>query len=139
MTVTSSQQAVIRNVLNLFLGSPYFPSLVPVARRAGAVPVYIDAGGALLIRHDAEVLYVHSNQAWDESATWETCMDEEWRATAFLHASRRFPELEFLFPKRPANAPTCCPCSGSGVVSIAGRNLGCGVCHGLGWKSERTS
>lgn len=51
---------------------------LPVLARAfGALPVYADIGGALLIRPSGEVLFVHSNQAWDAAAEVEVTKAEE--------------------------------------------------------------
>lgn len=67
---------------------------LPVLARAfNALPVYADIGGALLVRPSGEVLFVHSNQAWDASAVVEVERREKWVGEAYSACARRFPSL----------------------------------------------
>jgi hypothetical protein len=53
----------------------------------------------------------------------------EW-VSALSEGARRYPELQSLFPIRPANAVTC-GCGGHPLFET--RKLICPVCGGLGW------
>jgi hypothetical protein len=88
-----------------------------VANRFGALAVYGDIGGALMIQPDGLVL----SAGWDDEQAVPA--KGGWRLIALAAASYRFPELSSLAPKRPATARTCWKCSDSG----------CGTCFGMGW------
>jgi hypothetical protein len=64
-----------------------------LARKFRALPVYADIGGALLIRPNGEVLLVHSDQIWDETAQSEVETDKQWLLVAYTSCAQRFPSL----------------------------------------------
>jgi hypothetical protein len=88
-----------------------------MATRFGALGVYGDIGGALMIRKDGSVLYAN----WDEEQAEPA--KEGWRVIALAAASYRFPELSALAPERPATARPCWKCG----------DAGCDYCFGMGW------
>lgn len=98
--------------------------LAIVAEKAKALPVYVDMGGALLISEEGNVL-----QYDDERGELGPLDDRLWFRVALVTAARRFPELRVLFPEKPADAPECGMCGGSGLIS----GLQCGKCAGTGW------
>jgi hypothetical protein len=91
----------IRAVLAAYLSAPSLigailennEDLPVLARTLGALPVYADIGGALLLRPSGEVLFVHSNQVWDASAEVKVERREEWIGEAYSSCARRFPSL----------------------------------------------
>jgi hypothetical protein len=97
-----------------------------VAAASGALPLYADMGGFLVIRDDGEILRYDP-----ETATTKPEEDERWRLVARSAAADRFPELESLRPQRPSASRTCSACAGAGRV-LEG-TVRCGMCFGLGW------
>jgi hypothetical protein len=90
----------------------------PFATRFGALVVYGDLGGALMVRPDGSVLAA----GWDD--TEASVPSEGWCLIALAAAAFHFPELADLAPERPATARPCPMCGGPG----------CKTCYGLGWK-----
>jgi hypothetical protein len=94
----SQAEAKIRAALAEYLKDPtkvaLDPELVVLARALGALPVYADMGGALLVRPAGEVLVVHSNQEWTEKAEYEVVVDPEWIAHSYECCVRHFPQLQ---------------------------------------------
>jgi len=88
-----------------------------IATRFGALGVYGDIGGALMVRPDGSVL----SMGWDEEQA--SAAPDGWRIIALAAASYRFPELFDLAPERPPTARPCWKCEGSG----------CEYCFGMGW------
>jgi hypothetical protein len=88
-----------------------------IAVRFGALSVYCDIGGALMVRPDGSVL----TMGWDDEQP--TVVSEEWRIIGLAAASYHFPDLAELAPARPATAQPCWRCNGPG----------CESCFGLGW------
>ena len=93
----SDVQSEIRAVLAEYLRDPtalgLTTDLAVLAREFDALPVYADMGGALLIRANGEVLSVHSNQAWDETAEFEVEASAERLRTAWQSCAQRYPAL----------------------------------------------
>jgi hypothetical protein len=101
-----------------------------LARRFGALPLYGDMGGALLLRPDGEVLVVE----WEAEANARPA-DRGGRLLCLAVAADTFPELRPLLPPRPAAAVSCPACNALGRLRLTGINhpLWCGECSGLGW------
>jgi hypothetical protein len=96
--VPSSEAATaIRSAFRSYLEDPaalgLTTDLAVLAEALDALPVYADIGGAILIRPSGEVLLVHSNQAWDATASHEVQSDPYWRRVAFDSCVERFPLL----------------------------------------------
>jgi hypothetical protein len=98
-----------------------------LARRFGALPVYGDIGGALLVATDGRVW----SCGWDAEKAEPA--DEQSRLLALIVCVESLPELGRLLPARPKAAPDCPLCRGAGVIDLAGIHLRCGHCAGLGW------
>jgi hypothetical protein len=88
-----------------------------VAIRYGALGVYGDIGGALMVRPDGSVL----GAGWDDDQA--TAATEGWRIIGLAAASYWFPDLAALTPERPTNARICWKCGGPG----------CRHCFNMGW------
>jgi hypothetical protein len=99
------------------------------AALTGALPVYEDRGGMLLIAPDLNVLYFDP----DTGETGEVT-EEFWRVVARVSAARKFAELRHLRPEMPPNGSPCDRCGGSGEVFP---RVGCGACAGTGWLQDR--
>jgi hypothetical protein len=88
-----------------------------LAKRFGALGVYSDIGGALMLRPDGSILGV----VWDDEMA--SVPQAGWKIIGLAAASYFFPELAVLAPERPAAAWPCLWCSG----------IGCASCFGMGW------
>jgi hypothetical protein len=91
------------------------------------VRIYADIGGAAFIRPDGSLIF----EAWDSGPYKEQAPGL--RTLALVVGSREHPELRELLPSRPAAAPDCELCGGTGRLTRLG-DLNCGSCFGLGWK-----
>ena len=99
------------------------------ARRFGALPVYSDVGGTLLLTPTGQVLLLGEDV--DLNVPPEAPPD--WCLVAKIAAVEKFPELSLLLPTRPDAAPNCPVCDGTGrLLEMQAR---CGTCLGLGWVS----
>jgi hypothetical protein len=72
--------------------------LAVLAQAHGALPVYADLGGALLIRCTGEVLSVHSNQEWTAASEWSVVTEAQWLEVAYVACERRYPTLREFLP-----------------------------------------
>lgn len=102
-----------------------------VAERKQAFVIYADLGGAALLDLDGRVWMF----AWDGEAAWED--SAKWRLLALVIGAERFPELKELLPVRPALAPDCSSCQGTGTFAHL-RKVKCWECAGLGWLSDES-
>jgi hypothetical protein len=90
----------------------------------GALPVYCDMGGCLLIRPDSSIFLFD----WEHQAAAPE-RDPKWLRMAAVRVARRYPALAVLAPQRPADARACSACSGTGLLM----GVTCGECVGTGW------
>jgi hypothetical protein len=129
---TPDQRALIRSLVERWLASPVRSDLINAVRVSGALPVYSDMGGTLLLRPDGEILSLGSDSE-DGEPQVET--DFGWRITAVVVGAEQYPELRPLLPIRPSGTEDCKACAGVGRVRIGGtdRHILCGRRHGLGW------
>jgi hypothetical protein len=99
------------------------------AREHRALPVSFDMGGVLSMRPDGSVVGV----AWDDPRR-SACEKTSCAAhlAALIGASRTYPALEALAPKRPEGAPSCSCCASTDSRPAAKR--GCELCWYLGWR-----
>jgi hypothetical protein len=132
MELPAHVPALLDRRIEAYLNGPPH-ELKEAARPHRALPVYVDADGALFLTSDGAVLFKKGNAA-DAVLTPET--STEWQIVARLAAAERFPELKDLIPARPASAVTCPECDGCGRV--LNNMIRCGVCYGLGWEQPRT-
>lgn len=117
-------QATIRRLVDEALKSPRDSVTFEVAHVTAALPVLLGIGGALSLTPEGKVL------SYDYEARTTTAADERATKRALLHASRRFPDLKNLAPKRPSSSEACDACNGSGILISRSE---CGKCAGLGW------
>jgi hypothetical protein len=129
---TPDLKTLIRSLVERWLDSPDRPDLTETVRASGALPVYSDVGGTLLLRPNGEILFLDAVTGDDEPQL-ET--DQGWRITAVVVGAERYPELRPLLPIRPAVAEKCDACAGQGRIRVAEISHGflCGTCRGLGW------
>ena len=95
-----------------------------VAEATGALPVHVDMGGALVITAEGDVVQ------YDLETGATVRPNEDWKVLALAKASRRFPELKELAPKKPPNAIQCPSCAGTGTMP---GNTDCATCWATGW------
>jgi hypothetical protein len=130
--------SVLRNVIQVlvdrWLASPSHLDLVEAVRASGALPVYVDMGGALLLRPDGEILCLPDGASIEALAVEP---DPGWRLTAVAVGAEIYPELKPLLPARPLLTEDCKWCHGRGRIRISEsdhrRGPICGKCYGLGW------
>jgi hypothetical protein len=96
---------------------PYGSPAEDVATRFGALVVYSDLGGVLMLCPDGSIMSL----GWDDEEPSEP--SDGWRILGLAAAAYRFPELAELAPERPATAAPCRACGGPG----------CQACFGMGW------
>ncbi len=124
-------RSVIQHLIQRWFDSPTHLELVDAVRTSGALPVYADMGGALLLRPDGEILCF----PWDSLGEPARESDPGWRITAVVVGTEKYPELRPLLPVRPVGTPDCQWCAGSGRIRIgeSGRDRGpiCG--HATAW------
>jgi hypothetical protein len=116
------------------LGTETWPDRA--GREHGAIPLWADIGGAILLRPDGTVLELEWDQP-SEHAPRELDAPS-WRV-ALVTGAERYPWLAALLPQRPANAETCPDCEGKGRrdyndPETRGR-VYCASCDGLGWRA----
>jgi hypothetical protein len=107
---------------------------IAAARRA--LPLYTDIGGASLLSTDGEVW----DFPWDAEQAEQVTGRE--RMLALVIGAERFPELKELLPVRPASAPDCPECEGTGKFGLSGSSgqvMRCPDCAGLGWLQKEFS
>lgn len=109
-----------------------------LAQHLGALPIYADLGGYILLRPDGELLFVDIDQDPQDVRVMTTSIEPRWRTLALVVGSEKYPELRELLPVRPNGAQDCRTCGGRGRVDPTPevRGLWCGECHGLGWVSD---
>jgi hypothetical protein len=129
---TPDLRTLIRSLVERWLASPDRTDLTGAVRVSGALPVYSDMGGTLLLRPDGEILFL-DNESEDDEPQIET--DFGWRTTAVVVGVEKYPELRPLLPIRPPGTEDCEACAGHGRVRVAetDHRFLCGRCHGLGW------
>jgi hypothetical protein len=130
---TPDLRSVIEVLVTRWLASPTHLDLVAAVRESGALPVYVDVGGALLLRPDCEILLLPS----DSIETPVIEFDPRWRLTAIVVGAEKYPELKPLLPARPTGIGDCEWCDGRGRIRLGDskhrRGPICGRCYGLGW------
>jgi hypothetical protein len=100
-----------------------------VVRQTGALPLYGDLGGIILLTSSGKlILYENADGKVGE------LHDESWQKTALVVLARDYPELAELGPVRPDHASDCPCCHGAGRVTKF--RIICGECGGTGWKSR---
>lgn len=67
-----------------------------LATRFGAVPLYADAGGCVLLSPGGEWIFVHSDQDWVATVEYSKDVSEEWKQVAIASAVKRHPALRGL-------------------------------------------
>jgi hypothetical protein len=102
MSATPAFQDALVHALEVYLQDPssigLTSDLVVLAQAHGALPVYADLGGALLIRRTGEVLSVHSNQEWTAASEWSVVTEVQWLEVAYVACERRYPTLREFLP-----------------------------------------
>jgi hypothetical protein len=105
------------------------PSQANAARYIKGLLVYGDLGGVIALTLSGEFVGCDHEL---ESVT--TVREQLWIDVALASLGKHYPDLRGLLPDRPAQAPVCPNCSGSGWM-MDGR-LYCARCRGLGWLEQ---
>src|ERR1700691_2783399 len=102
ISATPALQDALVRALEVYLQDPssigLTSELAVLAQAHGALPVYADLGGALLIRRTGDVLSVHSNQEWTAASEWSVVTDAQWLDVAYVACERRYPTLREFLP-----------------------------------------
>ena len=129
MIPRSLRDRLQRRVASYLAGPVPDEAVRRVAVEKQAFLVYSDIGGAALLSVDGRVWEL----PWDADEAQEASVPG--RLLALVIAAERFPDLREMLPVRPASAPDCPACQGTG--RFAGfDNIKCLECAGLGWFSE---
>jgi hypothetical protein len=106
-------------------------------REHGAIPLWADMGGAVLLRPDGTVLEFE----WDDPSEHDPRkVDHPTWPVALVTGAERYPWLaSVLLPIRPSNAVECPDCEGKGRRIYDGPNrrgtVYCATCNALGWRA----
>ena len=116
------------------LGSETWPDQAGLEH--GAIPLWADIGGAILLRPDGTVLELEWDQPSErvprelEAPSW---------SLALVAGAERYPWLADLLPQRPTDATSCPDCEGKGRRRYnepqPGGLIYCATCDGLGWRA----
>ena len=107
-----------------------------LGRAHGALPLWADLGGAILLRPDGMFLELE----WDQPSEQQPReVDEPSWSVALVAGAERYPWLAGLLPSRPEGAIDCSDCHGEGHLrfdtSETRGTVYCGTCDGLGWRA----
>ena len=102
-----------------------------LAARHGALPVYADMGGCVLLRPDGSFLAIE----W-EAADVVLPVSDPWKVCALVFGSKKYPALRCMLPDRPPTAADCEVCKGTGRPFSDIEAVMCGRCLGLGWAPD---
>src|SRR5262249_7448115 len=143
ISVPASFAPLIRRLVDEWLRDPDpHQDLTEVVRSTGALPLYRDAGGTVLLSPEGEILSQSSDEPPGSTLT-EVERDPKSRLSALVVGTQKYPELAPLLPQRTNRAKDCGACAGRGGVQIGDLEIGnllrCGQCCGLGWLDEATS
>ncbi|OJW21878.1 MAG: hypothetical protein BGO49_24080 [Planctomycetales bacterium 71-10] len=97
--------------------------------RYGALPVLFDWTATIALTPEGRFVM------WSDEGEFEGLRPVEeraWIRAALGDAAKRYPPLAALIPPRPADAPACPHCDGSGRIPGLPENVVC-LCAGLGW------
>ena len=100
-------------------------------RSEGALPVGWGLWSMVFLSPEGDVLSIDPG-----SNEIERSHDLQNLAHVLVSASERYPEFRELIPDRPADAPNCVICGGTGLhhLSLPGMSPpSCALCGGLGW------
>jgi hypothetical protein len=100
-----------------------------IGRQLGALPIGFDFAFHF-VRPDGTVI------SCDPPHAPEFSNDQQRLICAIVYASRSYPSLVRFIPQRPAQAPDCAFCSGTGVKGLligSNKAARCPICAGLGW------
>jgi hypothetical protein len=113
------------------------PQFAQLVTQSGGMHLYGTIGHDAYLRPDGSVCFYRAVDWTNDPDTYE------WREADHLErwgvlvlATKRYPEFLELLPARPADAPDCVQCGGSGRV-IA--DVTCPDCGGLGWVPEEAA
>ena len=97
----------------------------PAVRAHGFLPLYVGWLSVLGVRPDGT--FVRWNHEADPTVV--SPVTERLRRLAIAEGCKRYPELDVLWPERPASATSCEACGGSGRLP---EPIICS-CGGVGW------
>jgi hypothetical protein len=134
MKIANASSKLIARLLKEFLAesTPDPNDLRRVAAGANALPLFIDMGGIYAINAGGEII----SFSWDNLELPREESDPRILNIVLFQGSKKYPELRDLIPKRPADAPICPHCQGTGIDSFSATHNIEGVvcfCGGLGW------
>jgi hypothetical protein len=102
ISATPEFQDALVSALEVYLQDPssigLTSDLAVLAQALGALTVYADIGGAMLVRRTGEVLFVHSNQEWTAASEWSVVTEAQWLEVAIVSCERRYPTLRGFLP-----------------------------------------
>jgi hypothetical protein len=129
----SFEETIVALIARLPVAGVLMPEGLPaLAKRLGVLPLTWDMGGCLALRPTGEVV----SWAWDQEEQVSLERSARVRHVAMFQGAAKFVDLRPFLPVRPADAPICTSCSGTGIASGLPQELGEQVvclCGGSGW------
>lgn len=105
------------------------PATQSLLAQAGGMRLFGTIGADVFLRPDGSTCALVEGGR-DEPDRWEENSASE-HLSALVIATKAFPELARLLPRRPNDAESCAACHGSGRI----HGIVCGTCSGLGWRN----
>ena len=103
-----------------------------LGRHHDAIPLLLTIGKMIFLRSDGAFLEYEGDPLPERLIRETPDMD----TVALAWGAERYPWLSALFPSRPADAPNCARCGGTGRLGNAshrGSYIYCPSCAALGW------
>lgn len=132
VAITAELSRYVRDRIAAFAEEAFDPACVrsvEAVARHGALPVLFDWTATIALTPEGGLVM------WSDEGEFEGLRPVEepaWIRAALANAARRYPPLAALLPPRPAGAPDCPHCDGSGRIAGVPGNVVC-PCAGLGW------
>ena len=132
LPITDELSLYVRGRIAAFADEAFDPACVRAAEavaRYGALPVLFDWTATIALTPEGRFVM------WSDEGEFEGLRPVEeraWIRAALGDAAKRYPPLAALIPPRPADAPACPHCDGSGRIPGLPENVVC-LCAGLGW------
>jgi hypothetical protein len=101
--------------------SPDPMSLRKIAAEIQALPLVLDMGGCFAIRCNGDIV----SFSWDTPCDVRIEEDPRIRNRALFQGSKKYASLQCLVPPRPADAPKCPHCHGTGRLPEPMQNVIC--------------
>jgi hypothetical protein len=134
MISIAAPRAILEQLLTGYLsaGEPEYPGEYAMAQQFAALPIYGDFIGCWGLAMDGRLVYLPDEPSARPEPVENIAANIIGAHVAFAIVARRYPQLAVYCPQRPADAPDCRKCDGSGSIPGVPAHILCG-CGGSGW------